>query len=191
MEWNTTAGGTMARTPTMFFSPSAPIFLIGYRGTGKTTVGRLLAARLDREAIDSDNEVEHRAGKSISAIFAEDGEAAFRALEAEVVAELCRRSRVVVAPGGGAVLRESTQAAMRTAGPVVWLTASIDTIAARLAADESKGICRPNLTPVGGRDEIEAVLAERTPIYRACATFVVDTEGKTPAEVANEIIANL
>jgi shikimate kinase len=175
----------------MPYSPTPPIFLIGYRGTGKTTVGRLLAARLGCEAIDADDEIERRAGKSISEIFADDGEAAFRALEAEVVAELCRRSRVVVAPGGGAVLREATQAAMRAAGPVIWLTASIDTIAARLAADESTGIRRPNLTPVGGRGEIEAVLAERTPIYRACATFVVDTELKTPAEVADEIIANL
>ena len=168
-----------------------PIFLIGYRGTGKTTVGRLVAERLGWESIDADDEIERRAGKSIAAIFADNGEAAFRDLEAAVVADLCRRTQLVVAPGGGAVLRAATRDAMRAAGPVVWLTAGVDTIAQRLAADVASGSRRPNLTAAGGRAEIEALLAERTPIYRACATFVVDTEGKTPAEVADEIVAHL
>jgi len=172
-------------------NPTAPIFLIGYRGTGKTTVGCLLARRLGRESIDADDEIERRAGKSIAAIFADDGEAVFRDQEAAVVADLCRRTQLVVAPGGGAVLREATCDAMRAAGPVVWLTASVDTIAARLAADATTGDRRPQLTAAGGRAEIEAVLAERTPIYRACATFVVDTEGKSPADVADEIITHL
>jgi shikimate kinase len=172
-------------------NPTAPIFLIGYRGTGKTTVSRLLAGRLGFESIDADDQIERRAGKTIAAIFADDGEAAFRDLEATVMTELCRRTQLVVAPGGGAVLREATRDAMRAAGPVVWLTASVDTISARLAADAATGDRRPNLTAEGGRAEIDAVLAERTPIYRACATFVVDTEGKSPAEVADEIIARL
>jgi shikimate kinase len=172
-------------------TPIAPIFLIGYRGTGKTTVGRLVAARLGWELIDADEAIERRAGKSIAAIFADDGEAAFRDLEATVLADLCRRTQIVVAPGGGAVLREATRDAMRAAGPIVWLTASVDTIAERLAADTSTGNHRPNLTAAGGRAEIVALLAERTPIYRACATFVVDTEGKTPSDVADEIIACL
>ena len=167
-----------------------PIFLIGYRGTGKTTVARLVAEQLDWQAIDADHEIELRAGKSVAAIFAEDGEAVFRDLEAQVVADLGRRTKIVVAPGGGAVLRPETRDAMRAAGPIVWLTAGIDTITQRLAADAASGSRRPNLT-AGGRAEIEALLAERTPIYRACATFVVDTEGKTPAEVADEIVAIL
>ncbi len=107
------------------------------------------------------------------------------------MADLCRRTQLVVAPGGGAVLREASRDAMRAAGPVVWLTAGVDAVAARLAADAATDNRRPNLTSAGGRAEIEAVLAERTPIYRACATFVVDTEGKSPAEVADEIIARL
>jgi len=172
-------------------SNAHPIFLIGYRGTGKTTVGRLVAERLGCKSIDADDEIERRAGKSIAAIFADDGEAAFRDLEAAVVAELCRGAQRVVAAGGGAVLRAATRDAMRAAGPVVWLTAGVDTIAARLADDATTGNRRPNLTAAGGQAEIEAILTERAPIYRACATFVVDTEGKSPAEVADEVVAQL
>jgi shikimate kinase len=80
---------------------------------------------------------------------------------------------------------------MQAAGPIVWLTASVDTIARRIADDAATARLRPNLTAVGGRAEIEAVLARRTPIYSECATFVVDTEGKTPAAVADEIQALL
>ncbi len=126
----------------------------------------------------------------IAAIFADDGEPAFREIESAVVADLAR-TRLVVSTGGGAILREENRAAMQAAGPIVWLTASVDTIARRIAADAATARLRPNLTAVGGQAEIEAVLAQRTPIYRACATFVVDTEGKTPAAVADEIQALL
>ncbi len=168
----------------------APIFLIGYRGTGKTTVARLVARRLGRESIDADAEIERRAGKLIAAVFAEDGEPAFRAIESAVIADLARTG-LVVSTGGGAILSEANRAAMQAAGPIVWLTASVDTIAKRIAADAATARLRPNLTAVGGRAEIEAVLAYRTPIYKACATFVVDTEGKDPAAVADEIVAQL
>jgi shikimate kinase len=168
----------------------APIFLVGYRGTGKTTVARLVARRLGRESIDADKEIERRAGKLIAAVFAEDGEPAFREIEAAVVADLARTG-LVISTGGGAVLREANRAVMQAAGPIVWLTASVDTIAKRIAADAATARLRPNLTAVGGRAEIETVLANRTPIYHACATFVVDTEGKSPAEVADEIVIGL
>lgn len=169
---------------------AAPIFLIGYRGTGKTTVARLVAQRLGRESIDADKEIERRSGKTIAAMFADDGEPAFRDVESAVMSDLARTS-LVVSTGGGAVLREANRAAMQNAGPIVWLTANVDTIAARIAADAATARLRPNLTAVGGKAEIEAVLADRTPIYEACATFVVDTEDKTPAEVADEILAQL
>jgi shikimate kinase len=167
------------------------IFLIGYRGTGKTTVARQLAERLGWDWTDADDEIERRAGQSIAAIFADQGEQEFRNLEANVVAELCGRQRNIVALGGGAVLRDANRIAIRRAGVVVWLTASVDTLARRLAADESTASRRPNLTPSGGLTEIETLLATREPIYRACATFEVDTESKTPAEIADEIVARL
>jgi shikimate kinase len=167
------------------------IFLIGYRGTGKSTIAQVLAERLGYDWIDADDEIERRAGKAIAQIFADDGEPAFRTMEAEVVEELCRWRRSVVALGGGAMMNESNRTAVRLAGIVIWLTASVETIAARLADDDSTGSRRPNLTASGGLSEIETVLATREPIYRACATFEVDTEDKTPAEVADEIAALL
>jgi shikimate kinase len=175
----------------MDHSAAAAILLIGYRGTGKSTVARHLAERLGYDFVDADAEIERRAGKSIAAIFAEDGEAAFRDFETRLVAELSGLQRTVVALGGGAVLRETNRNAIRAAGPVVWLTAPVDVIVARLAADPTTARRRPNLTKIGGREEVEALLAERTPIYRQCATLVVNTDGKTCAQVADEIAANL
>jgi shikimate kinase len=167
------------------------IFLIGYRGTGKSTVAELLAERLGWDWIDADDEIERRAGKSIAAIFAEEGEAAFRELESDVVAELCRRRRTVVALGGGAVLSEANRTAIRSAGVVVWLRATVETLAGRLAADEKTARRRPDLTKTGGFREIETVMATREPIYRACATFEVDTEGKTPGDIVEEVVGRL
>jgi shikimate kinase len=169
----------------------APIFLIGYRGTGKSTVARELAGRLGFGAVDADDIIEGQAGKTIARIFAEDGESAFRDFESKAVQALSRERRMVVGLGGGAVLRDENRQAICGAGPVVWLTASVDTILARLAADPTTAERRPNLTPAGGREEIEELLAKRTPLYRECATLIVDTEGKSAAEVADEIAAKL
>jgi shikimate kinase len=169
----------------------APIFLIGYRGTGKSTVARELATSLGYSWIDADDVIEQHAGKSIGQIFADDGEPAFRQMEAGIVEELASEKRTVVALGGGAVLREKSRQIIRAAGPVVWLTATIDTLLQRVAADKITAHRRPNLTMTGGRAEIEELLAVRTPLYRECATLTVDTEGKTAAEVADEIATSL
>jgi shikimate kinase len=163
------------------------IALIGYRGSGKTAVAQQLAARLGWDWVDADDVIELRAGKSIAAIFADEGQDAFRDMEAIVVTELCSRPRVVIALGGGAVMREASRQALRQCRDVVWLKASPRTIEERLAGDPTTTARRPNLTVPGGRAEIERLLSERTPIYRACATLEVDTEGKTPAEIADEI----
>jgi shikimate kinase len=164
------------------------VFLIGYRGTGKSTVARLAASRLNLEWLDADEELERRAGRSIAEIFAAGGEAAFRDLEEAVVAELAARSNLVLALGGGAVLREENRRAIAGRGKVVWLRASADTIERRLAADASTALRRPNLTAAGGVAEIRELLARREPLYRSCADFVIDTEGKTPEQVADELV---
>jgi shikimate kinase len=168
----------------------SPIFLIGYRGTGKTSVGRELASRLGYGFVDADHEIERKAGKTIAQIFADEGESGFRNLEERTVASVARKHRIVVALGGGAVLRQENRRAVSKAGTVVWLTASVDTILARVATDPTTSSRRPNLT-VGGREEVEQLLAVRTPLYAECATLIVDTENKTSAEVADEIIARL
>lgn len=165
------------------------IALIGYRGSGKTAVARALAARLGWDWVDADVEVELRAGKSIAAIFADDGETHFRDLEAIVVDLLSLRDRTVIALGGGAILREINREAIRGCGAVVWLQASVATLEERIAADPSTAARRPNLTASGGRAEITRLLTERTPHYRACATLEVDTEGRTPDDIADEIVA--
>lgn len=169
---------------------SNTIALIGYRATGKTTVARLLAVRLGYDWVDADVEVELRAGKSIAAIFEQSGEATFRELEAEVVAQLCERERTVLALGGGAVLREDNRRAIAKCQQVIWLQASAGELAKRILGDPTTTERRPNLTNRGGRHEIDQLLAEREPIYRACATLEVDTEGKDPAEIADEILGS-
>jgi shikimate kinase len=169
----------------------APIFLIGYRGTGKTSAARELAARLGWQAFDVDDEIERRAGRSIAAIFAEEGEAAFRDIEAQVVAGLTRRRQVVVSVGGGTLGREENRRTICAAGRAIWLTASVDTILQRLARDPATASRRPNLTAEGGRAEVAELLAARSPAYRECATLTIDTEGKTVESVVGEIAERL
>ncbi len=165
--------------------------LIGYRATGKTTLAKLLAEQLGCEWLDADDEIERRADKSIARIFAEDGEPAFRDLEAEVIADLCGRERLVLAAGGGAPLREESRRAMRDGGKVVWLLARPETILARMSADPTNPDRRPNLTDRGPLEEIIQLLKRREPIYRESAHLVVDTEGKTPPQLAAEILDRL
>jgi len=167
------------------------LVLIGYRATGKTTLARLLAGQLGWQWIDADVEIERRAGKSIARIFAEDGEPAFRALEAKVIADLCRRRGLVLAAGGGAPLRPESRRAMGQSGKVVWLKALPETVHARMSADATTAGRRPNLTSRGGLEEIVRLMKEREPVYREAAELEVDTEGKTPGQLAADILDRL
>lgn len=176
---------TSSRTPN-----AALIALIGYRGTGKSTIAQLLAQRLGWSWVDADAELEKRAGQTIKAIFAEEGEGGFRDRETAVVLDLAQRDHTVLALGGGCVLREVNRQAIRR-GLVVWLTADPRSIAARIAADPTTSERRPNLTTAGGLAEIEQLLAVREPLYRECADCSVDTVGKTPEQVVDEIVCFL
>jgi shikimate kinase len=167
------------------------IALIGYRGTGKTTVARELAPLLACDWIDSDDEIERAAGKSIAEVFESDGEQHFRDLETAVLTRLCTQEHVVLALGGGAVVRRENREILSTVLHVVWLQADVDTIHQRVSCDATTADRRPNLTIAGGREEIAQVLAERTPVYRECATLVVDTLDKSPQQVAREILAHV
>ena len=163
------------------------LILIGYRGTGKTTVARRVAELLELECFDADVEIEHRAGKSIRQFFDDDGEQAFRDREVQVIADLVQHGDSVLSLGGGAVMREETRQAIAP-GTVVWLTARPETVHQRMAEDTKTFQQRPNLTTGGGLAEITSLLCEREPVYRACADFIVETDAKSAEQVAQEIV---
>jgi shikimate kinase len=165
------------------------IVLIGYRGTGKTTVAQLVALQLGREWIDADVEIELRAGKSIAAVFAEDGENHFRDLESEVLAELLQKNDVVLALGGGVIVRESNRELIKNSGSItVWLTAPANVLHERILADALSKERRPALTNQSGLEEIRTLLMKREPWYRECTTIAIDNDQKSPGRIADEIV---
>ena len=163
------------------------VFLIGYRATGKTTVAKLLAQRLGWSSLDADDAIEQLAGKTIADIFADEGEPTFRELETTVIANLARREQTVVALGGGSVMREENREQLVGRGKTVWLVASPETIWSRIEQDSTTGARRPPLTSSSGFEEITSLLQQRTPIYRQCADFEIDTENKMPKQIAEEV----
>jgi shikimate kinase len=167
------------------------ITLIGYRGSGKSSVARLLAAKLNLTWIDSDDVIEERSGRSIHDIFSEDGEPEFRRLEHTVIRELTSQDSLVIAAGGGAILAEENRMAMRAAGPVVWLQASVANLAKRIQNDDATVDRRPSLTGQAVADEVEAVLRSRHSLYADAATMTVNTDGLTLEQVAEEIVQQL
>jgi shikimate kinase len=162
------------------------ITLIGYRGSGKTTVAKSLAARLGWSWIDADAVIEKAAGCTIKEIFATEGESGFRDRERRSVAELLARDKLVLAAGGGAILNAQTRRDMKAAGPVVWLQASVAKLAERIDADPTTAGRRPNLAG-GGIDEIGRLLAEREPLYRECASHSIYTDNLDVSEIVERI----
>jgi shikimate kinase len=151
------------------------IVLVGYRGSGKTSVGRRLADRMWWKFADSDEKIVERAGKSIKDIFEQDGEPHFRQIEADVVRELCILPDYVISLGGGAVLREENRQIMRQGdNKVVYLRCEPDVLYQRIHADPETAANRPNLTAAGGVDEVKTLLAVREPLYRQVATAELD-----------------
>jgi shikimate kinase len=167
-----------------------PVFLVGYRGTGKTTVARLLAHHLGWQWLDADDVLERRAGLSIRQVFEAEGEAGFRRRESAILEELCGLRQHVIATGGGVVQSAANRERLKAAGRVVWLTADVQTIRRRLENDRTTAERRPALT-VGGLAEIKELLRAREPLYRAVANLTVDTSGRTPEEVAGDLYQSL
>ena len=160
------------------------IVLIGYRGTGKSTVGRILAERLRRRMVSTDAEVVSRAGLPIPKLVERYGWDHFRNLESAVCSELSREDSLIIDSGGGAILRDANVRALKQNGVLFWLTASPQTSRERIAADHG----RPSLTGTKSFvDEIAEVLAQRIPAYQAAADHVVSTDDRSAAEIASFI----
>jgi len=159
------------------------IVLTGFMGTGKSVVGRHLAAELHVDFVDVDNAITKKAGKPIRDIFATEGEGAFRQFENEVIAELSKQDKTVIATGGGALLDEKNRVALEKNGILVCLTARMGTLLERLKDD----LTRPLLSGENLEQKVERLMTERQAIYNVCPVQI-DTENKTIAQVAKEII---
>lgn len=166
--------------------PARAIALTGFMGTGKTTVGRLLAEKCDLGFIDTDQLIESRAGRTIPEIFESEGEEHFRDLESAALEEALSQPGRVISTGGGMLLRRRNCEALRDAGPIICLTADAATILERTSADED----RPLLQVEDPRGRVETLLAERAECY-ALADYHVNTSGLKPDEVLGEVVGAL
>jgi shikimate kinase len=165
--------------------PGPLVVLVGPMGAGKTTVAELLAQRWGVGVRDTDVDVEAAEGRTISDVFVDAGEAYFREREAAAVATALAEHAGVLALGGGAVLDPGTRELL-TGKRVVFLRVGLSDAVKRVGLGTSRPLLLGNV-----RARIKALLDERTPIYESVATVVVDTDGRTPQEVADEIVAEL
>lgn len=168
-----------------------PLTLIGYRGSGKSSVGRVLAGRMGWDFVDADEEIERITGTSIARIFRNEGETGFRRREDAVMAQLLGRERWVIAAGGGAVLSERTRGALAASGPVVYLRISPETAEKRMQNDTLTAQRRPALTGLPLREEIATLMTVREPLYRECATLTLEANDCAIEEIAAEILTAL
>lgn len=163
--------------------------LIGYRGTGKSTVAQLLAEQLGCEAVDADIVLERKLGQSITEMIRHRGESVFRKEESLVLAEQLLSCSGILATGGGVVLRPENRSLLRSRGrPIIWLDAGAEAVRRRLAADPATVLRRPALTGGDPLDEVAVTLAAREPLYRECADLRVDTSTCLPQDVVGQIL---
>ena len=159
------------------------LYLIGFMGTGKTTVSRSLSEVLGYEEIDTDAQIVCQQNQSIAEIFASSGEQAFRDMETKLLCELGRERHKIISCGGGMAMRQENVRLMQENGVVVLLTALPETILARVQGDNERPILQGNMN----MSYIEGLLAKRNPHYQAAAEVVVATDWQSPEEIAKEI----
>ena len=163
------------------------LYLVGMMGSGKTTVGRLLARRLKLRFLDCDHEIERRCGVKIPLVFEIEGEAGFRAREAETVAELSELPGIVLATGGGAILLEENRRRLAARGTVIYLRARPEDLYSRVRNDRN----RPLLATADPLRRLRELHAERDPLYASIADVVVDTGKQTVQALARQLVARL
>ena len=163
------------------------IFLIGPMGSGKTAVAKCLARLLDYPFYDSDLEIESRSGADIPLIFEREGEVGFRRRERDIIAELTARPRIVLATGGGAVLRDDTRERLRNRGLVIYLRANPHDLWQRTRRDKN----RPLLQTEDPRRRLETLFAERDPLYSECAHIVIETGRPSINNLVNTVVGHL
>lgn len=161
------------------------VFLIGFMGAGKSTVACLVAERLNRPCIDLDDRIAESAGRTVHEIFAEQGEASFRELESATLASLEGAPPSIVACGGGIVLSDANRVLLGRMGFVVYLRVSAGETLARIGDDQT----RPLLSGHGGMLAATSLLEARESLYAAVADAAIDTVGRTPGQVADEVLA--
>ncbi len=161
--------------------------MIGFRCSGKTSVGRALSEIMERPFLDTDEEVERISGKSIAEIVGLNGWSLFRSYEDQAVKRASMMERSVIAVGGGAITRQSNAELLKRYGWLVWLMADMDSIKLRMMGDESKGRKRPSLIGKGALHEIVELLAERQPLYEAWHDYCLDTTEITVRDAARMI----
>ncbi len=167
------------------------IILIGYRCSGKTSVGKVLAMRLRRDFLDTDVLIEEHAGRIIEEIISHDGWDRFRDLEKTVIRTISQRDNLVIATGGGVVMDNENVQTLKRNGFLVWLKADVDLLKERMNKEYQLGRNRPSLTGEDPRDEIEKVLHIRNPFYQKAGDMIVDTDTRSIREVADSILYNL
>ncbi len=167
------------------------LVLIGYRATGKTSVGARLAARLRRRFVDLDEVLVREAGRPLVDIVAQGGWAEFRRLEKDLVGRYREIRGQVLATGGGVVLDPDNVAALRENGILIWLTADPAVIQARLAQDQPRDANRPSLTGGDTVREVAEVLEMRAPLYQAAAQIIIDTTRRSVDQVVELVLATL
>ena len=163
------------------------LVLVGYRGSGKTTVGVILAQRLRWTFVDLDDLVMRQAGRSIAEVFAQEGEEGFRLRERAAFKTVEKAKRLVLALGGGALLDPEIRANIRRAGKVVWLRAPAAVLWGRISRDPATLRNRPDLTAGGGLVEVEQLLKQRETLFRIAANHWVDTFPGKPDDVAEVV----
>lgn len=163
------------------------LILVGPMGAGKSTIGRLLAKELHLPFKDSDKEIEVRTGADIPWIFDVEGEQGFRDREQAVIADLCREDGLVLATGGGAVLREANREALRAGGRVVYLHTSVEQQLERTARDRN----RPLLRTANPGQVLRDLLTIRDPLYRQIADVIIETDQRPPRLVVQEVLGRL